>query len=85
MEALYEVVIGGEDERVVATEEPVDVGAALAIDDEVWLVLRESERRAHRGSARFECRRASCLPNQARELIACANALRLDPTRARSA
>jgi len=64
MEGLYEVVIGGEDER---------------------LVLRESERPAHRGSARLECRRALRLPNQARELIACANALRLDLTQARSA
>ncbi len=85
MEALYELVVGGEDEQIVSMEEPVGVGDALAIDDEVWLVLRESQRPAQRGSARFECRRAFRLPNQARELIAYAKALSLDLTQARPA
>lgn len=85
MEALYELVIGGEGERVVSTAEPVGVGDALAIGDEVWLVLSESERPARRGSARFECRRAFRLPNRAHELTAYAKALRLDLTQARPA
>ena len=69
----------------MSTEDLVGVGDAIAIDDEVWLVLRESERPARRGSARYECRRALRLPNQARELTAYAKALRLDLTPARPA
>ena len=82
--ALYEVVIDAEDERLVTTDEPLDVGDAVAIDDEVWLVLRKSERAPLHGSARFECRRALRLPNQARELLAYAKTLRLDLRQARS-
>jgi hypothetical protein len=58
MEMLYELVIDGENEKLVATDESVDVGDALVLDNEVWLVLREAERAAVRGHARYLCRRA---------------------------
>ena len=85
MEGIYELVLRDEGERVVVAQEPVDVGAAVAIDDEIWLVLRESEQVALRGRARFECRRALRLRDQAQELIAYATELELDVTHAREA
>ena len=35
----YELVLHGEEEKVVLTEVPLDVGDAVALGDEVWLVL----------------------------------------------
>src|SRR5204863_7662691 len=58
MEMLYELVIDGENEKLVATDESLDVGDAVVLDNEVWLVLREAERAAVGGHARYLCRRA---------------------------
>jgi hypothetical protein len=80
---LYELVLNGEDEKVVAAEEPLSVGDAVALDDEIWLVLRESEQEALRGRARFECRRALVLRRRAQELIDHASDLQLKITEAR--
>ena len=55
---LYELVIDGENEKLVATDESLDLGDAVVLDNEVWLVLREAERAAVRGHARYPCRRA---------------------------
>ncbi len=81
--ALYELVLNGEDERVVAADEPLSVGDAVAFDHEIWLVLRESEQAALRGRARFECRRALLLRRRAQELIEQANELQLKIAQAR--
>jgi len=81
--ALYELVLNGEDERVVAADEPLGVGDAVALDHEIWLVLRESEQAALRGRARFECRRALLLRRRAQELIDQANELQLKIAKAR--
>lgn len=62
MEQLYELVVEG-DERLVATEEPVEVGDVLIVGDEVLLVLRESD--AVAPGRRYECRRALQLRNRA--------------------
>lgn len=80
---LYELVLNGEDEKVVAADEPLSVGDAVALDDEIWLVLRESEQGALRGRARFECRRALVLRRRAQELIDHASELQLKITEAR--
>ncbi len=80
---LYELVLNGEDEKVVAADEPLSVGDAVALDDEIWLVLRESEQSALRGRARFECRRALVLRRRAQELIDHASELQLKITEAR--
>lgn len=80
---LYELVLNGEDEKVVAADEPLGVGDAVALDDEIWLVLRESEQAALRGRARFECRRALVLRRRAHELIDHASELQLKITEAR--
>ena len=80
---LYELVLNGEDERVVAADEPLGVGDAVALDHEIWLVLRESEQAALRGRARFECRRALLLRRRAQELIKQANELQLKIAQAR--
>ena len=85
METVYELVLDDEDEMLVATEEPLDVGDAVAIDDEIWLVLREADRVTTLGRARFECRRALRLRNQAEELLAYAKQLELRITKARAA
>jgi len=83
MEMLYELVIDGENEKLVATDESLDVGDAVVLDNEVWLVLREAERAAVRGHARYLCRRALQLRGEAEELIAHAKALQLKFTEAR--
>jgi hypothetical protein len=80
---LYELVLNGEDEKVVAADEPLSVGDAVALNDEIWLVLRESEQAALRGRARFECRRALVLRRRAQELIDHASDLQLKITEAR--
>lgn len=84
MEALYELVLRDEGEKVVLADEPIDVGDAVAIDNEVWLVLRQAERASTIGRARFECRRALKLRLQAEELIAYAKELELKLTRTRA-
>jgi hypothetical protein len=68
-EAVYELVLHQEEEKVVLAEEPIDVGDAVVIDDEIWLVLRESEPALVRGRPRFECRRGLRLRNHAQELL----------------
>lgn len=85
MEAVYELVLAGEDEKLVETDEPLDVGDAVAIDDEIWLVLRAADRTTTLARARFECRRALRLRNQAEALLAYAKELELSITKARAA
>ena len=80
---LYELVLDGEDEKVVAADEPLSVGDAVALDNEIWLVLRESEQAALRGRVRFECRRALVLRLRAQELIDHANEMQLKIAKAR--
>ena len=70
-------------ETLVATTEPIAVGDALIVDDEILLVLRESKRDAVRARARFQCRRALMLRDQAEELLAHAKELELKLTEAR--
>lgn len=85
MEMVYELVLAGhEDDKLVETDEPLDVGDAVAIDDEIWLVMREDRARTL-GRARFECRRALRLRNQAEALLAYAKELELSVTKARAA
>jgi hypothetical protein len=83
MEAVYELVLPDDGEKVVIAEAPIDVGDAIAIDDEIWLVLKQCEQVALGGRARYECRRALRLRNQAQELIAYSKQLELKITRAR--
>lgn len=82
MEHAYELVLGG-DERLAATEAPVDVGDALIVEDEVLLVLREAERVAAAGRPRYECRRALHLRHQAEKLVAYSQELQLEFAEAR--
>jgi hypothetical protein len=84
MEMLYELELDGENEKLVATVEFLDVGDAVVLDNEVWLVLREAERAAIRGHARYLCRRALQLRCEAEELIAYTKALQLKFTQARN-
>ena len=83
MEAVYELILREECEKVVLADEPIEVGDAVAIDNEVWLVLGEAELASTIGRARYECRRALKLRLQAEELIAYAKELELNLTRAR--
>ena len=83
MEAVYELALRDGGEKVVVAEESIDVGDSVAIDDEIWLVLRESDQAALMGRVRFECRRALRLCDQAKELIAYAKELELKLTRTR--
>ena len=85
MNAVYELVLPDEGEKIVVADELIDVGDALAIEDEVWLVLRESELAAFVGRARFECRRALTLRDQAKELLAYAQEIGLKLTSTREA
>jgi hypothetical protein len=92
VEVAYELVLGDGEERVVASDKLIDVGDALLLDGEVWLVLRESERdaardkaAATRARARFHCRRALRLRTEARDLVAYAEELRLNFTQVRDA
>jgi hypothetical protein len=46
MEAVYELVLPDEGEKVVLADEAIDIGDAVAIDNEVWLIpARPSGRR----------------------------------------
>jgi hypothetical protein len=83
MEQTYELVIGAQEARLVATQEPIDVGDALILDREILLVLRESERAATLGRARFECRCALQLNSRSHDLVAYARELQLSFTEAR--
>ena len=86
MALAYGLLIDGEEERVVLTDKALDVGDAVLVGDEIWLVLREADARAAtRRRARFECRRAVVLRNQAEELIAYTRELELEITKAREA
>jgi hypothetical protein len=79
----YELSLDGQADKVVEVDEPVEVGDALMLGDQVWLVLRESKRAAVRSRARFECRRALRLRHQAQELIEYAEELQLQFIEAR--
>jgi hypothetical protein len=82
----YELVLDGEEARTVLTDKTLEVGDAVLIGDEIWLVLRDSDTRtATRHRARFECRRALALRTEAEDLIAYARELQLDITRTREA
>jgi hypothetical protein len=81
METMYELVVADEDEKLVETDEPLDVGDAVAIDDEIWLVLRAADRTTTLARARFECRRALRLRNRAEALLAYAKELELSITK----
>jgi hypothetical protein len=70
-------------ERLVTTAEPIAVGDALIVEDEILLVLRETEVEAVRAQARFQCRRALALQGRAHELLAYSKELRLKLTEAR--
>jgi hypothetical protein len=82
---LYELVLDDETEKLVEVDEPLNVGDAVALGNEIWLVLRESERASVRGHSRFECRRALQLRLRAQELIAHADELQLKIAKAREA
>ena len=83
MEALYELALDDGTERVIASEQSVGIGDAVVLEDEVWLVVRESEREPARGRARFECRRGLKLQDQARELVTYVEELELKFTQVR--
>jgi hypothetical protein len=85
MERVYELVVADEDEKLVETDEPLDVGDAVAIDDEIWLVVRAADRTTTLARARVECRRALRLRNPAEALLAYAKELELSITKARAA
>ena len=77
--SLYELVLdfdGQEGERVRTIEHPVEVGDALTIDGDVWLVLREDAEEA-RNCSRFQCRRALGATEEARKLVAQSKRLNL--------
>jgi hypothetical protein len=82
MTSLSELVIDDQ-VRLVETEEPVEVGDALIVEDEIFLVLRESDGAALRAEARFQCRRALSLRGQAEELLAYSKELQLKLIEAR--
>src|SRR3954453_1383829 len=85
MEDSYELALEDGRAKVVATDQPIGVGDALLLGDEVLLVVRESEQRPKDGRARFECRLALKLRGHGRELLDCAEELRLKFTRVREA
>jgi hypothetical protein len=85
MGATYELVLPDRERKIVAAVEPIRVGDAVAIDNEIWLVLRESDRASTTGRARFDCRRALKLRLRAEELVAYAKQLGLQVTTAREA
>ena len=83
---LVELSLDGEEEKLLVANEPIEVGDALAFDNELWLVLREAD--AHgdlRSRARFESRRALVLRDHAAELLAHAKMLQLKVTEVREA
>ena len=83
MAVVYELALNDQTKKVVEVDDSLHVGDAVILDDEIWLVLRESELAALRGRARFECRRALHLQDQARNLIEYAHELQLQFTHAR--
>jgi hypothetical protein len=85
MEESYELALEDGRAKVVAADQPIAVGDALLLGDEVLLVVRASEERPRRGLARFECRLALKLRCQGRELLDYAEELRLKFTRVREA
>lgn len=82
MTFLSELVID-DWESLVATAEPIEVGDALIVEDEILLVLRESQSDAVRAQARFQCRRALVLRGRAQELLDYSKELQLKLTEAR--
>jgi hypothetical protein len=85
MDATCELVLPDREHKVVAAEELIHVGDAVAIENEIWLVLRESDQASTTGRARFDCRRALQLRLRAEELVAYAKQLGLKVTTAREA
>jgi hypothetical protein len=85
MEESYELALEDGRAKVVAADQPIGVGDALVLGDEVLLVVREAEERPRHGIARFECRLALRLRGQGRELIDYADELRLKFTSVREA
>jgi hypothetical protein len=85
MEDSYELALEDGRAKVVAADQPIAVGDALLLDDEVLLVVREAEERPRHGRARFECRLALRLRGQGRDLLDYAEELRLKFTRVREA
>jgi hypothetical protein len=82
MTVLSELVIDDR-EMLVETADPIAVGDALIVGDEVLLILREADGEALRAEARFQCRRALALRGRALELLAYSNELQLQLTKAR--
>jgi hypothetical protein len=83
VDALYELVIEGRAEKVVVIDTRLDVGDAVAIESEIWLVLREADQAPTIGLARYVCRRSLHLQAEAGELMNYAKALDLDIIKAR--
>jgi hypothetical protein len=80
---VYELMLDDETNKLVEVDEPVDIGDALMLNDEVWLVLRKAGRPTVRARAALECRRALRLRNEAQELIDYSRELQLQFTKAR--
>ena len=70
-------------ERLVATAEPIGVGDALIVEDEILLVLRESEMEAVRAQARVSVPSRPGAQGRAQELLAYSKELQLKLTEAR--
>ena len=79
----YELLLDDGTEKLVASDELIDVGDALILGGEVLLVLRESDQAATRGRTRFVCRRAFQLQGEMHDLIAYVEELGLQFTRVR--
>ena len=85
MEGSYELALEDGRAKLVDADQPIAVGDALLLGDEVLLVVRESQERPRDGRARFECRLALRLRGQGRELLDYAEELRLKFTTVREA
>jgi hypothetical protein len=85
MEDAYELALDDGRAKVVEADQPIGVGDALLLGDEVLLVVRESEDRPRSGLARFECRLALRLRGHGRDLLDYAEELRLKFTEVREA
>lgn len=83
MQIGYELLLDTGTEKLVASDELIDVGDALILGNEVWLVLRESDEAATRCRARFVCRHALQLQGEVGDLIAYVEELGLQFTRVR--
>ena len=79
----YELLLDDGTEKLVASDDLIDVGDALILGGEVLLVLRESDQAATRGRTRFVCRRAFQLQGEMHDLIAYVEELGLQFTRVR--